>query len=99
MARGKKGIIFIGATFAIILGILVGIRFYIGYRLENAVDEKIESMRKNGYAVTYDTVFLHWRKGRVVLENISIKKSKSDSLCEATESFEAEEIQANGLSL
>lgn len=99
MARTKRGLIYIGAAIAIMLAILVGARFYIGHRLKKTLSEKIESLERKGYSVDYDTLYLHWRKGRVVVKNLTIQKLKTDSACAASQSVSVEQLKASGLSL
>ena len=99
MAWTKKAALIIGIILASLVAIGIGITFYVPWRVQRTIDEKIASLSKKGYQISYDTLHFQLIKGTFEVQGLVIQKTDGDSACELRESFLSKFVKASGLNI
>jgi hypothetical protein len=99
MAWTKKGILLVGIVLAILIGIAIGLRYYIPYRIQTAIDQKVQSLRQKGYAISYAQLDVNWVSGTMSLKDLAIRKLNVDSGCQTKELFTSKSVRAAGFNI
>jgi hypothetical protein len=99
MAWTKKGVLGIGIALAILVGIGIGLTFYVPYRIQRAINEKLESLKKKGYDVSYDMLRYQLIRGTLEIQGLVVRKTGGEAGCKIPESFAARDVQAKGFNI
>jgi hypothetical protein len=99
MAWTKKATLIIGIVLASLVAIGIGLTVYVPWRIQRTINEKVASLSKKGYQISYDTLHFQLLKGTFEIERLVIQKTDGDTACEVRESLLAKNVRASGLNI
>jgi hypothetical protein len=99
MAWTKKGILIVGISLALLIGVAIALQFYVPYRIQTAIDEKVQALKEKGYNVSYSHLDVLWLKGTVDIDSLVIRKIDSDTGCQVKEVFISKKVKAGGFNI
>ncbi len=96
--RLKRSIWAVLTILFLITAALIG-RAVILRKVRSTIQEELADIHDKGYVISYDTIYLDWRRNLLVIEKFVIQRNSFDTTCLQPEFLSAGEVRLKGLGL
>lgn len=100
MKSRTKRAIWIAVLITVLAGGFAVLRSYLFNRIKLKIENQLALLHKSGYHVSYDSIYIDWKRNHITVDQLLIKKeSKDTTSCNAPEFVSAQKVSVNGFRL
>jgi hypothetical protein len=93
--KQKRLIWAVSITILFIVGVIIT-RAFILNEVKTRLEQQLETLRKSGLDIQYDSIIVDWKRNKLTIQNLSIWKKAVDSICQSDEFVTTKMITVKG---
>lgn len=94
----RKGLIAF-TLIAVVIGVIIAIRFFILSQLKSALSEKLQALNETSLHIRYDSMYVDWINSVITVDSLLIEKDTDDTSCIYPEYIAAHRVRIDGFNL